>query len=301
MRHLSSFIKALRVFSGPARGVGTKRACSKPAFRILDSAQSDGLCMDWRNKRVHFRIRDVYIPEAEKLVMKLHGDDLLQGTVVDVTRGEGGDACYAMIKVPGLDREAHRAARRIAGRHLDLIPVNGTNDPPVQSTGEAPDPGAARAQGTARHPVDGAADLLPDPRPARRTSTCARRRSRFFAAYGVPAKDRWGEVCALFDWVHRNIRYTRDIFRVELLHTRAADARAARRRLRRHDDPARSACCISTGHPVRLVLAGFRPNEPHAYSHIYPEVNVRGRWIALTQRCRQPDRLGAAGALETHL
>ena len=61
--------------------------------------------MDWRNKRVHFRIRDVYIPEAEKLVMKLHGDDLLQGTVVDVTRGEGSDACYAMIKVPGLDEK----------------------------------------------------------------------------------------------------------------------------------------------------------------------------------------------------
>jgi hypothetical protein len=61
--------------------------------------------MDWRNKRVHFRIRDVYIPEAEKLVMKLHGDDLLQGTVVDVAQGEGNDACYAVISVPGLDEK----------------------------------------------------------------------------------------------------------------------------------------------------------------------------------------------------
>src|SRR5262245_40799829 len=43
-------------------------------------------------------------------------------------------------------------------------------------------------------------------------------------SYGVPAKDRLGEVAALFDWVRRNIRYTRDIYRVELLHT-------ARRRL----------------------------------------------------------------------
>src|SRR5678815_1725059 len=40
-----------------------------------------------------------------------------------------------------------------------------------------------------------------------------------FRAYRVPPKDRWGEVCALFDWVRRNVRYTRDIFRVELLHT----------------------------------------------------------------------------------
>ena len=61
--------------------------------------------MDWRNKRVHFRIRDVYIPEAEKLVMKLHGDDLLQGTVVEVAQGEGRDAAYAVISVPGLDEK----------------------------------------------------------------------------------------------------------------------------------------------------------------------------------------------------
>src|SRR4051812_20409828 len=35
----------------------------------------------------------------------------------------------------------------------------------------------------------------------------------------VPAKDRWGEVSALFRWVRSNVRYTRDIYRVELLHT----------------------------------------------------------------------------------
>src|SRR4051812_33399644 len=40
-----------------------------------------------------------------------------------------------------------------------------------------------------------------------------------FRNYGVPAKDRLGEIASLFDWVRRNIRYTRDIYRVELLHT----------------------------------------------------------------------------------
>src|SRR5262249_32005725 len=35
----------------------------------------------------------------------------------------------------------------------------------------------------------------------------------------VRAKDRMGEIRSLFDWVRRHIRYTRDIFRVELLHT----------------------------------------------------------------------------------
>src|SRR4029434_5690038 len=42
---------------------------------------------------------------------------------------------------------------------------------------------------------------------------------QIFRAYGVRPKDRFGEVSALFDWVRRNVRYTRDIFRVELLHS----------------------------------------------------------------------------------
>ena len=110
---------------------------------------------------------------------------------------------------------------------------------------------------------------------------------QIFRAYGVRPKDRLGEVCALFDWVRRNVRYTRDIFRVELLHS-------ARRMLELQagdcDDMAilLGAMLMSTGHPVRLVLAGFRLNRPHAYSHIYPEVNVRGRWIAIDATVARP-------------
>lgn len=108
-----------------------------------------------------------------------------------------------------------------------------------------------------------------------------------FRECGVRPKDRFGEVCALFDWVRRNIRYTRDIFRVELLHT-------ARRMLELRagdcDDMTilLGAMLVSTGHPVRLVLAGFRPNKPHSYTHIYPEVNVRGRWIAIDATANRP-------------
>ena len=110
---------------------------------------------------------------------------------------------------------------------------------------------------------------------------------QIFRIYGIRPKNRLGEVCALFDWVRRNIRYTRDIFRVELLHS-------ARRMLELQagdcDDMTilLGAMLMSTGHPVRLVLAGFRPNKPHVYSHIYPEVNVRGRWIAIDATVSQP-------------
>jgi hypothetical protein len=108
-----------------------------------------------------------------------------------------------------------------------------------------------------------------------------------FRAYGVPPKDRLGEVHALFDWVRRNVRYTRDIWRVELLHT-------ARRMLELRagdcDDMTilLGAMLVSTGHPVRLVLAGYRPTKPHVYTHIYPEVHVPGRWIAVDTTVPHP-------------
>ena len=110
---------------------------------------------------------------------------------------------------------------------------------------------------------------------------------QIFRTYRIKPKNRLGEVCALFDFVKRNIRYTRDIFKVELLHS-------ARRMLELRagdcDDMTilLGAMLLSTGHPVRLILAGFRRNRPHAYSHIYPEVNVGGRWIAIDATVDKP-------------
>jgi len=108
-----------------------------------------------------------------------------------------------------------------------------------------------------------------------------------FREAAAAPKDRWAEVCALFNWVRNNIRYTRDIFRTELLHT-------ARRMLELQagdcDDMTilLSAMLISTGHPVRLALTGFRAKKPHGYSHIYPEVYVNGKWIALDATMNRP-------------
>jgi transglutaminase-like putative cysteine protease len=110
---------------------------------------------------------------------------------------------------------------------------------------------------------------------------------QIFRERGVPARDRFGEVRALFEWVHDNIRYTRDIFRVELLHS-------ARRMLELRagdcDDMTilLGSMLVSTGHPVRLVLAGFRPDRPHVYSHVYPEVHVGRRWIAIDASTDRP-------------
>jgi transglutaminase-like putative cysteine protease len=110
---------------------------------------------------------------------------------------------------------------------------------------------------------------------------------RIFREYCVPPKDRLGEVCALFCWVRDHIRYTRDIFRVELLHTprRMLELRAGD-----CDDMTilLGSMLLATGHPVRLALTGFRANRPHSYTHIYPEVNVQGHWIALDATMNKP-------------
>ncbi|MBZ5701875.1 MAG: transglutaminase-like domain-containing protein [Acidobacteriia bacterium] len=108
-----------------------------------------------------------------------------------------------------------------------------------------------------------------------------------FRAYRIRPKDRFGEVWSIFDWVRRTTRYTRDIFRVELLHS-------ARRTLELKSGDCDDftillgAMLVSTGHPVRLVLAGFRPHKPHSYSHIYPEVLIGKRWVALDATTDKP-------------
>jgi transglutaminase-like putative cysteine protease len=110
---------------------------------------------------------------------------------------------------------------------------------------------------------------------------------QIFRRYRVRPKDRTGEIRVLFDWVRRNIRYTRDIFHVELLHgaRRVLELRAGD-----CDDVTilLGAMLMATGHPVRLALVGFRPHRPHRYSHIYPEVFERGRWIPVDVTVERP-------------
>jgi transglutaminase-like putative cysteine protease len=110
---------------------------------------------------------------------------------------------------------------------------------------------------------------------------------QIFREMGARPKDRFAEVSALFHWVRSNVRYTRDIYRVELLHS-------ARRMLEIRagdcDDMTilLGAMLLSTGHPVRLALVGFRAKRPHMYSHIYPEVYVGGKWLALDATMGRP-------------
>lgn len=97
---------------------------------------------------------------------------------------------------------------------------------------------------------------------------------------GVQPKDYEREIEALFQWVQRNVRYTKDPFRVEVLHTpqRLLELRAGD-----CDDMTilLSAMLESIGHPTRLVLVGPDPSRPDLFSHVYLEANHQGQWIPL--------------------
>ncbi len=80
-------------------------------------------------------------------------------------------------------------------------------------------------------------------------------------------KDYLGEIQALFEWVQKNVRYTKDPYRVEVLHS-------ARRMLELRagdcDDMTilLAAMLEAIGHPTRLVIIGpdpasAAPVQPH--------------------------------------
>jgi len=96
----------------------------------------------------------------------------------------------------------------------------------------------------------------------------------------VKPKDYLAEIKALFEWVQQQIRYTKDTFQVEVLHS-------ARRMLELRagdcDDMAilLGAMLEAIGHPVRLVIIGPDPLRQDLFTHIYLEVFHKGRWIPL--------------------
>ena len=96
----------------------------------------------------------------------------------------------------------------------------------------------------------------------------------------VRPKDYLGEIKALFEWVQRHVRYTRDPFRLEVLHS---PRRMLQLRAGDCDDMAilLGALIEAVGHSVRLVLTGSDPLERDRFTHIYIEALYRGRWIPL--------------------
>lgn len=71
--------------------------------------------MDIKNRWVHFRIRDVYIPEPQQLLAALHGEDLLQGKVIEISEGAGMPEAYVVVEVEGLEHPVIVPAEYVLG------------------------------------------------------------------------------------------------------------------------------------------------------------------------------------------
>lgn len=106
-------------------------------------------------------------------------------------------------------------------------------------------------------------------------------------ARGVKPKDYLGEIKTLFEWVQGNIRYTKDPFRLEVLHSprRMLELRAG--------DCDDMSILLGTmleaiGHPVRLILTGPDPSRPRLFTHVYLEVFHKGRWLPLDPTMPHP-------------
>lgn len=58
--------------------------------------------MELRNRWVRFRVCDVYIPPPATLLVKLHGNDLLHGKVIDLSDDGVEKEGFAVVEVEGL-------------------------------------------------------------------------------------------------------------------------------------------------------------------------------------------------------
>jgi hypothetical protein len=51
------------------------------------------------NRRVSFKILDIYIPAPLDVFLRLHGDDLLEGTIIDFTDDGTHDGKFVVVSV----------------------------------------------------------------------------------------------------------------------------------------------------------------------------------------------------------
>lgn len=105
--------------------------------------------------------------------------------------------------------------------------------------------------------------------------------------YHVRAFDFRKEFRAVFDWVKRNVRFTRDPTGKEGIHS--ADT-ILEWRIGDCDDFSILICSLlgTIGHRCRLVAISSHPEDPAQFSHIYPEVQLDGQWIPVDVGRKKP-------------
>lgn len=59
--------------------------------------------MELRDRRVHFRVCDVYHPDPAQVLMELHGHEVLLGKVIDLSDSWLPGESFVVVEVDGLE------------------------------------------------------------------------------------------------------------------------------------------------------------------------------------------------------
>lgn len=71
--------------------------------------------MDLKNHTVDFRICDIFYPKWEQILFQLHGSDVLQGRVVDLSETGDVDGSFVEVEVEGLSVRLIIPLERVLG------------------------------------------------------------------------------------------------------------------------------------------------------------------------------------------
>src|SRR5260370_41571347 len=96
---------------------------------------------------------------------------------------------------------------------------------------------------------------------------------------GVPAFDWSGEVRAIYNWVLTNIRFTRDVYGKETLHTAPEILRLG---IGDCDDFTDLLCSLlgTIGHKCRIVPIA-NPEDERNFSHLFPQMFISATSLTL--------------------
>jgi hypothetical protein len=89
-----------------------QRPCTE-SQGMVTSSTPHGNMPDIRNRLVSFKIRDVYIPEPREILVELYSNDILQGTVIDLTDTGAIKRTFAVVEVEGVGRHVIVPIERI--------------------------------------------------------------------------------------------------------------------------------------------------------------------------------------------
>ena len=91
-----------------------------PVDKSLNEVKGESV--DWMNRWVHFKIRDVYHPDPMKILTDLHGNDLLMGKIIDLSDSGIQKKAFAVIEVEGIQELLVVPIEQLLGAQYDENP-----------------------------------------------------------------------------------------------------------------------------------------------------------------------------------